>query len=90
VSPPCSPHSAPRETDVPFPEPTVHLFILAISMNIFMLASVIPRTGHMKLCSVCVLTYDAVVHGKIRERSADVLIRQLFIENNTSDGKTEQ
>jgi hypothetical protein len=30
------------------------------------------------------------VDRKIRERSKDVLIRQLVVQNNTSEGKTEQ
>ena len=55
-----------------------------------MVASVLPRTGYMKLCLIGVLTYDTLVHGKIRERSTDVLIRQFFIQNSTFDGKTEQ
>jgi hypothetical protein len=30
------------------------------------------------------------VHAKIRERSKDVLIGQLFIQNNTSHNEAEQ
>ena len=45
-----------------------------------MLASVHHRTGYMEICSVCVLTYGTLVHGKIRERSKVVFIGQLFIE----------
>jgi len=59
-------------------------------MNIFMLAAVLHRTGYMKLCLIVVLTYDTLVHGKIRECSKDVLIQQLFIQNNTSHNKREQ
>jgi hypothetical protein len=34
----------------------------------------------MEICCVCVPTQGALVHGKIQERSKDVLIGQLFIE----------
>ena len=37
-------------------------------------------TGKSNLCSVCVLTEGALVEGKLRERSTNVLIGQLFIE----------
>jgi len=44
-------------------------------------------TGESKLCSVCVLTEGALVHGKIMERSKDVLIGRLFIETALVTGK---
>jgi len=37
-------------------------------------------TGESKLCSVCVLTEGALLHGKIGEPSIDVLIGRLFVE----------
>jgi hypothetical protein len=65
----------------------IHSFII----NEYLFAGFcIHMTGHMKLCLISVLKYDAVVHGKIRECSTDVLIRQLFIQNNTSHDETEQ
>jgi hypothetical protein len=45
-----------------------------------MVASVSDRAGYMEICSACVLTWDTLVHEKIREGSKDVLIGQLFIE----------
>jgi len=78
----------PEEDSFSFPR-TNSLFIHSISMNIFMLASVLQRTGYTKLYLIGVLTYDTLVHGKIRECSKDVLIGQLFTQNNTSHDKTE-
>jgi len=40
------------------------------------------------LCMCIDIAYDGT--GENRERSKSVLIGQLFIENNTCDGKTEQ
>jgi len=37
-------------------------------------------TGESKLCSVCVLTEGALVQGRVRVHSKDVLIGRLFIE----------
>jgi len=56
------------------------LFIHLQPVNSFMVVSVPDRTGYMELCSVCVLTEGTLVHGRIRERSTDVLIGRLFIE----------
>jgi len=37
-------------------------------------------TGESKLCSECVLTEGALVQGRVRVHSEDVLIGRLFIE----------
>ena len=39
-------------------------------------------------CSDCTVT--ALLQGKIRQRTKDVSIGQLFIQNNNSHDKTEQ
>jgi len=58
------------------------LFIHSQSVNSFMVASVPDRTGYMELCSVCVLTEGALVHGRIRERSEDVFWTAFFLKHN--------
>jgi hypothetical protein len=45
-----------------------------------MVASVPDKTGYMAICSECLLIYEMLVQGKIRECSKEVLIGQLFIE----------
>ena len=55
-----------------------------------MVASALHNTGYVEICSVCVLTEGRLVGRTIRQCSKDVLIRQLFIPNNTSHSKTEQ
>ena len=50
------------------------LFIHSQPVNSFMVASVPDRTGYMELCCVCVLTEGTLVHGRIMERSEDVLL----------------